>query len=310
MEIVIATAIFCGIVFLTMSVNMMVQKNAARLSKGVDAQLDLALLDRDLSADLDSITPSLGNLKVKDLNGNDFFEYFGGPTSPNSPNANRETVLELSATGTMVFEFIMELATAGSARNFAPAQAYSYALNPGSLITPASLSYNGVNAKSFFTNHFSNHWEAKGHFLLYSPGLVPDLASGKPIEDAPSRFYSILGISTGTDLTPDTLSGLFNDSHPTITGKTIRSIDEYLRFLPALGGAMTQVVVVPVQVVRYRFEPDQSGVTGRLFRGVRSANGYEQERLIGANIRQVRFRRPRVSSRRLEFQIQLGGATN
>lgn len=131
---------------------------------------------------------------------------------------------------------------------------------------------------------------------------LKDLRAGGA--NPPVRFYSMLGFANGADVALDNLGNGLKTAHPHVA-ENINSIDLFLRLIPTLGGAMSQLVVTPVKVVRYRLIPDPKSGAGQLMRSVRQGLNYGNEVFLGGGIERVTFSRPDVTARRVEFHVQL-----
>ena len=300
MEILVSLGIVMFILMTLVAVLDQFQRKTLSAEGQAQFRLDLAVLERVLFDELNWSFPSIGNLNVRGTGNREFFEYFGGVPVGRIPAGlrTREFVLDLNNPN-RTFEFVTEDKRAGDRRYFHPAQAYQFTLD---VFNPSPLTYSGVNQARFFTTNFATHWTANGHFVFYAPAPVRDLSANATLR--PVRFYSMRSSGDGTDLRPDLLSNQWKRRHPQLN-TDINSLDQFLRLIPTLGGAMSQLVVVPVKVVRYRLVPDPRTRSGRLMKSIRQGGTYGQEILVGEGIDRLVFTRPDVTANRIEFQVNL-----
>lgn len=298
-EVMISIGVLMFVLFVFVAVLETFQRKNSSAEGQVQYRMDLSLIERVVFSDLNWSFPSIGNLNLRGTDNREFFQYYGGVPVGRIPAAARTRELILTPTNNRVLEFITEDPKAGDRRYFQPAQAYTFTLN---LFTISPLTYASVNQARFFTDSYPAHWGAGGHFVFYAPAPLKDLISGGA--NPPVRFYSTLGYASGADVSVDTLGGNLKTAHPHLR-ENVASMDGFLRLIPTLGGAMSQLVVVPVQVIRYRLLPDPQSGTGRLMRSVRNGLNYGNEVFLGGGIERIVFSRPDVTARRIEFHVQL-----
>ncbi len=298
-EVMISIGVLMFVLFIFIAVLETFQRKNTSAEGQTQYRIDLSIVERIVFDDLNWSFPSIGNLNLTGTDNREFFQYFGGvPVERIAPGA-RTREMVLTPTVSRVFEFIAEDPKLGDRRYFHPAQAYNYTLN---LFGVAPLNYAGVNLGGFFTDYYAAHWNARGHFMFYAPSPLKDIVVGGT--NPPVRFYSLLGHANGNDLLLDTVDNLLKTAHPHIR-ENITSVDAFLRLIPTLGGAMSQLVVVPVRVIRYRLIPDPQSGAGRLVRSVREGTAWGQDVFLGGGIERIVFTRPDITARRVEFQVQL-----
>lgn len=265
------------------------------------ARLDEAILERVLFEDLVSLSPSLGSMKKADANNQEFFDYYYGLPISKLPVAERTRQLVLDvATGGGSLEFVVGAGRDSQTRYFPVAKAYDAVAD---FFTAGPLTYIGVNRGQFFNTNYPNQWKEGEYFLFYAPTLVR-----MPLAPlmSPARPYSFLGYVKNNQIIMDTLGGLWKTDHPLYPGVTIGSIDEFFRWLPAIGGAMSAVLVAPVKVVRYRLVPDPVDPKGgSLYRSSRNGTNYPTEILYAKDLRRIAFKRTDVTTRLIEFNLEL-----
>lgn len=265
---------------------------------------DLAVAERQIYEDLAYSFPSFGNLKTLDTSASrlEFFEYFGAFAAVQIPQNLRRRQIDLDAAKDGTFEFITEYRRGGERRYFDPGSAYIVNNALG------TLSFDSANRAQFFTNNYREHFENRGHFFFYAPASVQQIQPGSVPNILPARTYSYLTLSDRSNLRADSLNGMFKTSHPLMANRELASLDTFFRLIPAVGGAMAQVLVSPVRVVRYRLTPmDPKTRTSRLFRSYRVGDSWSVESLLGEGIESVFFSRSDVTSRNIDFKIKIRG---
>lgn len=265
------------------------------------ARMGEAVLERVLFEDLVSLSPSLGSLIKADGAGLPFFDFYQGVPGSRIPDAQRtrQVVLDAAAGGGVI-DFVVGAGRASDTQYFPVASAYDAA---PSLFAAGALTYKGANSAGFFTNHFSSVWKDGQHFLFFAPTLLRTPGSGAV---SPVRPYSFLGVLVGGQIEMDTLDGTWKTDHPLYSGVTISNLDQFFRWLPSIGGSATSVLVTPVKVVRYRLEPGKPDVgRGKFYRSFRQGRAYQEETLFATDLKKIIFKRPDVTTRLIEFELQL-----
>lgn len=272
---------------------------ANSLEGKVSSHLDLAVLEKFLFKDLNSAAFSLGNItKMQSNPSANFFDLYSQiPISLIPKNLQTRSFTLDSATGGGSIEFIttlgrsQDITNSGLASYFDPTQAYS----------GPPLSYAGLDHKSFFTKHYPSLYGAGNHFLFYSPATI---ASNCGLSYCPSYYYTIMGFPSGGQFVIDSMDGAYNHRHPLYANIQITDMDNWFRYCPTIGGASCTVIVVPVNVIRYRLAPDGSG-SGNLYRSVKNGNSYQGETLIAKDINRITFLRPDVTNALIQFNVVL-----
>jgi len=279
---------------------------ANSLEGKVSSHLDLSVLEKFLFKDLNSAAFSLGNINLMQSNPpvNFFDLYSQTPVSlipcsnPNGPNClqKRSYALDVASGGGSI-EFIVtlgrsqDISNAGLATYFDPMQAY----------TGPPLTYVSLDRKGFFTKHYPTLYGAGNHFLFYSPATI---ASKCGQTYCPSYYYTIMGYPSGGQFIIDSMNAAYNHTHPLYPSIQITDMDNWFRYCPTIGGASCTVMVVPVNVIRYRLAPDGNG-SGMLYRAVKSGNSYQGETLIAKDINRITFLRPDVTNALIQFTVVL-----
>lgn len=272
---------------------------ANSLEGKVSSHLDLSVIEKFMFKDLSSAALSLGNINLTLPNSSaGFFDLYSQTPSALIPKNLRTRSYSLDVTtGGGSIEFIVTLgrsqdvSNSGLATYFDPMQAYG----------GPPLTYIGLDQKSFFTKHYPTLYGGGNHFLFYSPATI---ASQCGLSYCPSYYYTIMGYPSGGQFVIDSMDGAFNHKHPLYQNIQISDMDNWFRYCPTIGGASCTVMVVPVNVIRYRLVPDGNG-SGYLYRAVKNGNSYQGETLIAKDINRITFLRPDVTNALIQFNVVL-----
>lgn len=267
----------------------------------VSARLDEAVAERLLFEDLAASTPALGAVTWSDDNNLEFFDLYDGLSHSKIADTEKSRTITLDAAkGGGAIELIVGASIGAGARYFPIAKSYDAVED---LFNPGPLTYAGINRNGFFGDNFPKQWKEGQYFLFFSPTMVRR-ADASLI--SPARPYSFLGYVKDGDIAMDVLDGHWKVDHPLYKDVTIHNIDEYFRWLPSIGGSMAAVLVVPVKVIRYRLVPDERNpVKGKLWRSTRDGQVYKDEILYGQDLAKISFKRPDVTTRLIEFKLEL-----
>lgn len=298
-------AILTGIIVTT---QVMVTKDQVKMATDLENSIDTSLAERIIFTDLNNIDPSYNNLSVKDDKGLTFFDFYPDvPASSLQGSLNREVVLKPG--GRTEFYILVQDQQAGSLMNYDPTAAYNVGPAPADFNKSATLQFQSLNKSNWVSQARPNFWTQGRLLMLDTPARVrPTDAAGKVDMNIAPRSPIFVGSVNNQDLKEDaTIRSLINNTDPE-TGMTISSADQFLRWVPSMGGGIPLIRLRAVKLIRYYLVPynDQRYKTtpAYLYKSVYENGKWSDPFLMADKVLELDLRRDSVLKRMMYFKLK------
>jgi hypothetical protein len=200
---------------------------------------------------------------------------------------------------------------------FDPMYAYRQTTAPTDQMTDGLVQYVGINSipdlsgtagaakNGTMTQVFQKRWANGKLFLLSSPTYLRRITSGTIDIMTPPSFPSYLGKVNGTDLTAlltsESVLPIAN-TNP-LTGVAYTNVDDYMRRLPAVGGAAPFVKIEPVTMVRFTVKINNITKKSDLWLQELVGGAYQDKVMLFADIKTVTFKRKAISLPMISLEV-------
>lgn len=299
-EILVGLGITSVTVMAAMYVLIFFKSQSHRLDQQTSDRLDLAVIDKYIFRDILGAQPSIGNIKFTLPDGSNFFDFYGDTPISSLPKASQSRTFTMDGSVGGNIDLVVGVEKSESKFYYQPFFAYQDTFP----LTFANLDKNlPMDTIGFFSKFLNDPFSKGSHFYFYSPALLRIPTTAKFHK---TRYYSFLGYFSGKEFLLEGLDGRAIIEHPLYPGRQMKDIDTFFRWLPPIGGAMSTVLVMPAQVVRYELRPSGPGSkVGKLYRMVKHGRTFQNETLLSTNIVRINFIRPNVTSSLIKFELDL-----
>lgn len=317
-ELMVGIGLSAIVISIVVATQVQVTKDQNDLIKKLDDSIDQNLAERIIFKDLNGIDVAYNNLKVKDDNGNNFFDYFPDITlNILKGKTDREITLKLNSPITE-FLVISQNTSAGSLLTYDPTWAYDVGKDPGDPNTPATLTFNSAKNKLWITGTDygarPGFWKDGISLMFDTPSRIRPVKNGDIDMTVPPRspiFIGSVQANAGDSLVPldSTLAQSFNFTQPG-NGTAITSLDDFLRKLPAVGGGQTIVRLRAVKIAKYYVVKDEKknasdykDAPANLMMSEYRNGAFQTPMLLADGVSKMVLRRDSVLKRMIYFKI-------
>ena len=262
-EIIIAL----GITSILAVIGMQVMQNVMTANKSIntklDQQIDLHLGDRVLLQDIRVAVPSMNFIRLRDDNGNSFFDYDIDRSSAFYTSQRlKSRTFTLSKNGKKEFYFVSTDESRGESLFADAVTFFNSGGSPVNAFSPTTLTYAGVNKSGYLTTNGPKMLQDGKLLMVDSSSLMSTL----PIK--PTSFLGVMKTSGDVvDLiraTPPDIKGayVFNYNIKMQDGSIDAPINfkTFMYFLPPVGSSGGSVRIKPVNLYKYQLDCSQPDV--------------------------------------------------
>lgn len=305
-EIVVALGVLTLVISGASAIMLYFNDKMGKASQQATLEAEDEIADRYLTRDLYLSGPSFNNMLQKDDSGNAFFDLVTDSVDK-TIILNSKRQLTLNQASAAIYMIVGE-SRPGNRVIYDPALAYAIGdLKVGDVNVDPALTFVSLNKDGVIDVQSPYMWQAGKFVLLDTVAMIRPMTPTGPDYKVPSRSPAYIGQVSGTGsstLTPLTLTGLFNYSHP-LDGTTISSEDQFLRRIPPVGGGAAMVRISVVNVVRYILRNSGSSSTAGildLYREVWNGTKWTDSTLVTAGLKGVQFSRGTIVNSIVEFK--------
>lgn len=318
-ELVVGIGLSAIVISVVIAVQVQMTKDQSLLIKQLDDSVDQNLAERIVFKDLNGIEVAYNNIVVNDDNGNNFFDFYPDitETALSGTLKKLDRDFTLNYTGKKEFIVVTQNAGAGALLNYDPVWAYDVGPDPGDPNTPATLLFNASKNRKWISNEGNggrkDFWR-DGVILMYDTSSrirqpVNGVIDMKTIPRSPIYVASVSSQTDSLQPLSSLVSGMFKNTHP-YSGKTIDSLDSFLRTLPSVGGGQTIVRLRAIKIVRYYVTLDDTKNVSeykvqplKLYMSEYRNGAWSGETMLADGIEKMTFRRDSIVKRMIYFKI-------
>lgn len=285
-----------------------------------DEETEIALTNTMTTNVLKKAHLSLNRIQLKDDSGKSFFDYYPDLPSTAIQNGQRSFALNSSHIGSKFFYLLTSEENEFDSIILDPVHAYTETSTPSDLLADGTITYRGINsipaikaedgtnAKDMLMQKiFGNRWANGEIFVLTCPTYLRPV-SNKTIDLlTPPRPATFIGRVAGNDLTVmPTLDGNLTllNNHP-VSSVNYKSLDQFFRSLPTVGGAAPFVKVEPAKLIRIElrknstYQKEYADLTMSIWKNGQFADSV----ILASKVRQANFSRSTVTMPLISLEI-------
>ncbi|KHD89637.1 MAG: hypothetical protein OM95_02630 [Bdellovibrio sp. ArHS] len=309
-EIAIGIGVVAILTTAVLATQLMVTKEQVKLQTKLEESIDTNLAERVVFSDLNAVEPSYNNLTVKDDKGLSFFDYY--PDVPANLLGNKEALernITLNLKGRTELFILLQDLGAGPLMNYDPVAAYDIGAAPADFNKSATLSFSSLNRNKWVEKQRESFWKNGRALMLDTPArLRPINPDGSVDMKIAPRSPIYIGYVDGNALKIDaTIKGLIDTTEPE-SGKTLATVDEFLRAAPSIGGGQSLIRMRAVRLVRYYLEAHEdlryAGTPANLYKSIYENGQWSSPYLMADGVEEFQLRRDSVLKRMIYFKVK------
>ena len=294
---------------MTMSAMTMISNRQTVMQTKTNDYIDKTLAERIVLLDLRNVDPSFNVVKnVLDDKGSEFFEFFSDVSTKALNYSTRTLVLSLDKTKFPSARTEMYFLAADVRDGkiplimYEPSRAYEIGPEPADPMVSATLTYRGVNYQNWVSGQLgSDYWKESQLYLMQAEVSLRPVGSNELV--IPSRSPAFVGMVVSDQLVePAGINNRFETRMPWDLNQSLNSADLFLRTLPPSGGAVPNVRLMAVKLLRYSLEADPKG-GARLYREVFKGSSFTDKFMITSELHWLQFDRTEVTSKAVSFAM-------